>query len=122
MKCPWNPFRRPSRRSDGAAGELSCKGKDFELVCGVRKVAREKETVGSECPVCLSVFVEGEEIRQLNACKHAFHVECIDMWLYSHSNCPVCRVSVPVKRFKLASIIGGEEDFRQGLPDSANLI
>ncbi|CAI9783241.1 unnamed protein product [Fraxinus pennsylvanica] len=122
MKFPWNPFRRPSRRSDGSTGEVSCNVKEFELVCGVRKQARAKETAGSECPVCLSVFVEGEEIRQLNSCTHAFHVECIDTWLYSHSNCPVCRVSVSVKRFKRASNIGGDEDCRQGLPDAGNLI
>ncbi|KAL2481534.1 RING-H2 finger protein ATL33 [Abeliophyllum distichum] len=122
MKFPWNPFRRPSRSSDRPIGEVSCNNKEFELVCGVRKEARAKETAGSECPVCLSVFIDGEEIRQLNACKHAFHVECIDKWLYSHSNCPVCRVYVPVKRFKRASNLSGEEDFRQGLPDAANLI
>ena len=23
-----------------------------------------------------------------------FHVECIDMWLSSHSNCPICRASI----------------------------
>ncbi|CAI9760749.1 unnamed protein product [Fraxinus pennsylvanica] len=122
MKFSRNPFRLASRRSEIPAAEVSCNGKEFELVCGVRKEARAKETAGSECPVCLSVFVEGEGIRQLNACKHAFHVECIDKWLYSHSNCPVCRASVSVKRFKRASNIGGEEDFGQGSPDATNLV
>ncbi|XP_030445774.2 RING-H2 finger protein ATL52-like [Syzygium oleosum] len=45
-----------------------------------------------ECAVCLSVFEEGEEVRQLPRCKHSFHVSCIDMWLYSHSDCPLCRL------------------------------
>ncbi|KAF7846826.1 hypothetical protein BT93_C1997 [Corymbia citriodora subsp. variegata] len=44
-----------------------------------------------ECAVCLSAFEEGEEVRQLPRCKHSFHVSCIDMWLYSHSDCPLCR-------------------------------
>ncbi|KAL3747156.1 hypothetical protein ACJRO7_016006 [Eucalyptus globulus] len=44
-----------------------------------------------ECAVCLSAFEEGEEVRQLPRCKHLYHVSCIDMWLYSHSDCPLCR-------------------------------
>ncbi|KAG5415924.1 hypothetical protein IGI04_003491 [Brassica rapa subsp. trilocularis] len=44
-----------------------------------------------ECAVCLSEFEEGESGRVLPGCKHAFHVECIDMWFHSHSTCPLCR-------------------------------
>ncbi|KAA8534793.1 hypothetical protein F0562_029765 [Nyssa sinensis] len=47
-----------------------------------------------ECPVCLSVFEEDEEVKQLPRCKHSFHAPCIDMWLYSHLDCPVCRAPV----------------------------
>ncbi|XP_019151043.1 PREDICTED: RING-H2 finger protein ATL51-like [Ipomoea nil] len=43
------------------------------------------------CAVCLSEFEDGEELRTLPECMHSFHVACIDMWFYSHSNCPVCR-------------------------------
>ena len=45
------------------------------------------------CAVCLSEFEEGEDLRTLPECVHSFHAECIDMWLYSHSNCPVCRTN-----------------------------
>lgn len=44
-----------------------------------------------ECAVCLSEFCDGEKIRLLPKCNHGFHVECIDMWFYSHSTCPLCR-------------------------------
>ncbi|KAK7328887.1 hypothetical protein VNO77_23018 [Canavalia gladiata] len=54
-------------------------------------VAKEGE---EECPVCLSVYEEGEEVRKLPRCKHSFHVLCIDMWLYSHFDCPICRTPV----------------------------
>ncbi|KAF1895620.1 hypothetical protein Lal_00041901 [Lupinus albus] len=50
--------------------------------------------IGGECPVCLSVFGDGEEVRQLSACKHSFHASCIDMWLSNHSNCPICRANI----------------------------
>ncbi|CAL0301335.1 unnamed protein product [Lupinus luteus] len=46
------------------------------------------------CVICLSEFQEGEMGRVLPKCNHVFHVDCIDMWLYSHTTCPHCRVSV----------------------------
>ncbi|KAJ6720420.1 RING-H2 FINGER PROTEIN ATL51-RELATED [Salix viminalis] len=43
------------------------------------------------CAICLSEIEEGEELRILPECLHSYHVECIDMWLHSHANCPMCR-------------------------------
>ncbi|GMI94914.1 hypothetical protein HRI_003160700 [Hibiscus trionum] len=64
-----------------------------------------------ECAVCLSVFEDGDEVRQLPRCKHSFHASCIDMWLYSHSDCPLCRASVdpgPVPVFQRQTVNSGE--------------
>ncbi|KAJ3694225.1 hypothetical protein LUZ60_009705 [Juncus effusus] len=47
-----------------------------------------------DCAVCLAQVQGGEKVRKLPKCKHLFHVECIDMWLYSHSTCPICRCDV----------------------------
>ncbi|KAL5082266.1 hypothetical protein RYX36_010687 [Vicia faba] len=47
-----------------------------------------------ECAVCLSLLEDGEMTRLLPNCKHSFHVSCIDMWLASHSTCPICRTKV----------------------------
>jgi hypothetical protein len=53
------------------------------------------EAAGSEpCSVCLEDVQAGEMVRQLPACKHLFHVGCIDMWLHSHRTCPVCRCNL----------------------------
>ncbi|XP_027356873.1 putative RING-H2 finger protein ATL12 [Abrus precatorius] len=49
---------------------------------------------GLECTVCLSKFEETEILRLLPKCKHAFHMDCIDKWLESHSTCPLCRQRV----------------------------
>ncbi|KAK8587400.1 hypothetical protein V6N13_086386 [Hibiscus sabdariffa] len=49
---------------------------------------------GSDCSVCLSEFQEDESLRLLPKCSHAFHVHCIDAWLSSHSNCPLCRANI----------------------------
>ncbi|KAG2319200.1 hypothetical protein Bca52824_012413 [Brassica carinata] len=52
----------------------------------------------NECAICLTEFSDGEEIRILPLCGHAFHVACIDKWLTSRSSCPSCRrILVPVK-------------------------
>jgi E3 ubiquitin-protein ligase ATL41 len=48
----------------------------------------------AQCAVCLSLVQEGEVVRRLPACTHLFHVCCIDMWLHSHSTCPLCRATV----------------------------
>ncbi|XP_022863139.1 RING-H2 finger protein ATL13-like isoform X1 [Olea europaea var. sylvestris] len=44
-----------------------------------------------DCAVCLCEFVAEDELRLLPKCSHAFHMECIDTWLLSHSTCPLCR-------------------------------
>ncbi|GAB2260303.1 hypothetical protein Droror1_Dr00011158 [Drosera rotundifolia] len=49
---------------------------------------------GNDCSVCLTEFEEGEDLRLLPKCSHAFHVCCIDTWLRSHKNCPLCRAPV----------------------------
>ncbi|XP_010531553.1 PREDICTED: RING-H2 finger protein ATL54 [Tarenaya hassleriana] len=56
----------------------------------------EAPLVGSDCSVCLSEFREDETLRLLPKCSHAFHVHCIDTWLRSHVNCPLCRAPILV--------------------------
>ncbi|XP_062222995.1 RING-H2 finger protein ATL54-like [Phragmites australis] len=48
----------------------------------------------SDCTVCLGEFRDGELLRLLPKCAHAFHVPCIDTWLRAHVNCPLCRAHV----------------------------
>ncbi|CAN6461550.1 unnamed protein product [Victoria cruziana] len=47
-----------------------------------------------ECSVCLNEFEEGQKLRILPKCGHAFHIDCIDTWLQAHSNCPLCRACI----------------------------
>lgn len=49
---------------------------------------------GTECSVCLNEFQEDENLRLLPKCSHGFHLPCIDTWLRSHQNCPLCRAPV----------------------------
>ncbi|KAJ7560301.1 hypothetical protein O6H91_04G123000 [Diphasiastrum complanatum] len=49
---------------------------------------------GLECAVCLVRYADCDVLRMLSTCKHAFHVDCVDTWLHSHSTCPLCRCQI----------------------------
>lgn len=69
--------------------------------CGAHQIpsfAFERTVGEMTCSVCLEALQDGEMVRQLPACLHQFHVACIDMWLGSHSTCPLCRSSVQVAK------------------------
>jgi hypothetical protein len=65
----------------------------------------------SDCSVCLGEFQDGELVRLLPKCAHAFHVPCIDTWLRAHVNCPICRSDVldPAVTAASSSSGGGSE-------------
>lgn len=48
----------------------------------------------SECPICLGLFEENERMKVIPKCMHVYHLECLDKWLQSHANCPLCRSTI----------------------------
>ncbi|CAD6243974.1 unnamed protein product [Miscanthus lutarioriparius] len=48
----------------------------------------------SDCTICHGEIQDGELLRLLPKCAHAFHVQCIDTWLRAHVTCPLCRANV----------------------------
>ncbi|XP_062189839.1 E3 ubiquitin-protein ligase EL5-like [Phragmites australis] len=78
------------RGEDGAAAWCYEGGLDEKTMA---KLPRREVGKGEalDCAVCITVLVAGETARVLPRCGHAFHVDCIDMWLRSHSTCPLCR-------------------------------
>ncbi|OQU76505.1 LOW QUALITY PROTEIN: hypothetical protein SORBI_3010G157100 [Sorghum bicolor] len=50
---------------------------------------------GVLCAVCLEDVRAGE---MLPACRHVFHVDCVDVWLRSHRTCPLCRCELPRRK------------------------
>ncbi|OVA08916.1 zinc finger protein [Macleaya cordata] len=87
----------------------------------------DEKTFNNECVVCLSVFEDGQDVRQLSLCKHSFHAPCIDMWLNSHFDCPLCRATVgvgpsPVFHAPVSSLQEEREVIAVLRPDSGSLV
>ncbi|XP_058069168.1 RING-H2 finger protein ATL65 [Magnolia sinica] len=59
-----------------------------------RSISIDSSVNSRDCAVCLLEFEENDCVRTLPACAHAFHVDCIDIWLRSHASCPLCRAGI----------------------------
>ncbi|KAL0326451.1 UNVERIFIED_CONTAM: RING-H2 finger protein ATL7 [Sesamum radiatum] len=61
------------------------------------------------CSVCLGDYQAEDRLQQIPSCGHTFHMDCIDLWLATHTTCPLCRKSL------LAST---KSPCANGVPDS----
>ncbi|XP_059277284.1 NEP1-interacting protein 1-like isoform X3 [Lycium ferocissimum] len=59
--------------------------------CSVNNCSESQEVT---CAICLQDFKDGDSARLLPSCKHSFHTQCIDEWLFRHGSCPICRVEI----------------------------
>lgn len=46
------------------------------------------------CSVCLGDYQADDRLQQIPGCGHTFHIDCIDLWLTTHTTCPLCRKSL----------------------------
>ncbi|KAJ1281402.1 hypothetical protein BS78_04G302800 [Paspalum vaginatum] len=105
----WLRRRRRRAREDAAGGVTAFQGQLQQLFhlhdAGVDQAFIDAlpvflylNVVGTkdpfDCAVCLCEFSPDDQLRLLPRCSHAFHLECIDTWLLSHSTCPLCRRSL----------------------------
>ncbi|XP_013670005.2 RING-H2 finger protein ATL63-like [Brassica napus] len=84
--------------ASAAAPTSDDKGLDSSVISSIPLFVyeddEEEEEEEEECVICLGLWEVGDFGRKLRFCGHGFHVECIDMWLSSHSTCPLCRSPV----------------------------
>ncbi|XP_057788343.1 RING-H2 finger protein ATL65 [Salvia miltiorrhiza] len=73
---------------------LSPYGLDESIIKGIPLSVYTRKSGFYDCAVCLLEFEENDYVRTLPVCSHAFHVDCIDIWLRSHANCPLCRAGI----------------------------
>ncbi|ESW34528.1 hypothetical protein PHAVU_001G160000 [Phaseolus vulgaris] len=88
----------------------------------------EKNQSAYGCVVCLTEFQDHDMLKVLPICKHAFHFHCIDIWLQTNANCPLCRSNIisgnthcprdhiiapssSPQDSQLLSYVGSDEDF-----------
>lgn len=96
---PGEEFNGDHNQSNNELWHVSTTGLDeatIKLITVCKYKKGDGLVEGTDCSVCLSEFQENESLRLLPKCSHAFHLFCIDTWLKSHSNCPMCRAHVLV--------------------------
>ncbi|GMY16958.1 RING-H2 finger protein ATL64-like [Fagus crenata] len=87
----------PNTPTSTITDSLSSQGLDPSILKALTTFTYSSKThefSSLKCSVCLSEFEDDDQGRVLPKCEHAFHVECIDTWFQSHSNCPLCRAPV----------------------------
>ncbi|KAL3107454.1 hypothetical protein niasHT_014171 [Heterodera trifolii] len=56
---------------------------------------QQKGDDAHQCAICLLEIEPGTVIKQLPACQHSFHMDCIKIWLKGYNNfCPLCRAKI----------------------------
>ncbi|XP_077246934.1 RING-H2 finger protein ATL8-like [Tasmannia lanceolata] len=98
-RCAW--IRRYTSGAGNPPAQIPAnKGLKKKILRSLPKLSYNGAVNGklADCAICLTEFVDGDEIRVLPHCGHGFHVPCIDTWLGSHSSCPSCRQILVVGR------------------------
>ena len=71
---------------------INCKEINNKVCKPVRIKENDDLIINKECcNICCEEYVKGEYKRTLHSCNHIFHKKCVDKWLKSKSNCPICR-------------------------------
>ena len=62
-----------------------------------KKVYEQEEGELDTCSICLGDIEHTQIIREINKCKHIFHVDCADRWFQDNINCPNCRQDIRIE-------------------------
>lgn len=66
-----------------------------ELMPSYKQIKEYDEIIGQTCSICHEFYKIKEYKRSLN-CAHTFHKKCIDKWLKTNPNCPICRKDINI--------------------------
>jgi len=84
---PTQQQQQPGQRPDIDSTHLSMRTQ--------RRIGHFTNTSCTACSICIEDFEEGETLRLLPRCGHAFHLDCILPWLQDRQGCcPLCKTGV----------------------------
>ncbi|QCE07659.1 RING-H2 finger protein ATL16 [Vigna unguiculata] len=105
----FSPSRRREDPSPMYSPGTEARGLDeamIRLIPVIQYKTRGDDRESGECAVCLNEFQEEEKLRIIPNCSHVFHIDCIDVWLQSNANCPLCRTSISLtSRFHVEQLL-----------------
>ena len=64
---------------------------DTDLRGNVSRGSQRSSNGNPLCPICLEEVIDSDNNKKVLHCNHTFHKNCIDRWLRTRSQCPVCR-------------------------------
>ena len=71
---------------------INCKEINNKVCKPVRIKENDNLIINKECcNICCEDYIIGHYKRILPSCNHVFHKKCVDKWLKTKSNCPICR-------------------------------
>ncbi|PSS19360.1 RING-H2 finger protein [Actinidia chinensis var. chinensis] len=97
QRVDWSALRMRTAslhtRDDFFTCELGLKKEYREMLPII--VFKESFSVNdAQCSVCLADYQAEDRLQQIPSCGHTFHMDCIDLWLATHTTCPLCRLSL----------------------------
>ena len=79
----------------GHSAEASANNEEAPQSSSLDAACHDLTTSCTTCSICINDFEDGERIRLLPKCKHAFHTDCLMPWLTERQGCcPLCKRSV----------------------------
>eukprot|EP00245_Coleochaete_scutata_P002013 TRINITY_DN1256_c0_g2_i1.p1 TRINITY_DN1256_c0_g2~~TRINITY_DN1256_c0_g2_i1.p1 ORF type:complete len:423 (+),score=58.68 TRINITY_DN1256_c0_g2_i1:410-1678(+) len=92
-----NAMVPPNTFSIGAANPVDSPKSGTMVQIGSDAPSRTLAAEDAECCICLSIYDDGAELREL-PCNHHFHLSCIDKWLRINAICPLCKFNIHQNR------------------------
>lgn len=97
--CPISVLRKMVKNRNAIINQnLLLEKSDLE------QAIQERRKYGVTCSICFEDFKPGDPLRVLPACRHEFHVECLDKWAYTIGQrppwqaaelaCPNCKLVI----------------------------
>jgi hypothetical protein len=84
--------------SDEEEQVFSLTERDYDRWMPVVDISKLKEKgeklFDDTCTICLDKIENGEKVRQIWTCKHAFHSKCFMDWIKVNESCPNCKAEL----------------------------